>query len=118
MSTWKKWLSTLLGQETKTNTQDYPSPPITTPDAQAYYRVREIQEWISKNISPYAWDRVALRLYPDFVKEKISPLNLTSDTKISAALLLRIYEEIRAVYGISIPSEVTRVAEINQKVPL
>ncbi|MGQ9864577.1 MAG: hypothetical protein ACUVRD_08915 [Bacteroidia bacterium] len=113
MARWRKWLLSILDTESKQETPHQLSNEILQNANQSVsYRLLDIHRWISKHISPYAWDRVCLKLYSEFIREKISPLRLDAATLASPSLVLRINDELFDLYGTHIPVDVIQNSEI------
>jgi len=109
---WKNWLKTFLGfkqDEDKTQNNNASldvEQKRELPVFDRKCRLYPVREWLLKNVSPYAWDRVTLRSIQIASKNNITLYNLINaneNTIVPAEVMQHIFLVIHELYGVIPP---------------
>jgi len=68
-------------------------------------KVKTIREWCEDNLSPRAWQRIKIRLLPEFRKEGHFLHTLGDDITLSNNLVAAIGQTIKDIYQKTLPTQ-------------
>lgn len=112
MAAWRNWLKTLLKGNHEEPSPSLPPPDSPPPPTDTSVPVAPIKEWLIHQISPFAWDRVIIRLLSTRQDIKLSLSELlkpTPSTQIPSHLYAALSQIIQEMYGIRIPQNLTAI---------
>lgn len=68
-------------------------------------QVGTLKSWIDAKASPFAWQRIVLKLLPDFKKEGFFLHTIKEESNISRSLADKIRDTLFEMYKLTIPNE-------------
>lgn len=71
-------------------------------------KVKTIRQWCESNLAPMAWQRIIIRLLPEFRKEGFFLQTIHDESILSADLLDRINRVITEVYQVRLPIQISQ----------
>lgn len=68
-------------------------------------RIQDVKNYLNSNVAPMAWQRIQIRLLPDFNKKGFFFHTMTDDRVLDAELIVNIDSTVKELYNLSLPSE-------------
>lgn len=66
-------------------------------------KVGDVKNWLNKEVTPYTWQRILMRLLPSFREEGLFFHTITDEHELSEKLLDSIDSTLLELYKVSLP---------------
>lgn len=68
-------------------------------------KIGDVKDYLNKNIAPMAWQRIQIRLLPNFKEKGFYFHTMTDDKELDQDLIRSINTAIEELYSSSLPAE-------------
>jgi hypothetical protein len=77
-------------------------------------QVSKIKSWLEVSITPFAWQRITIKLLPEFQREGLYLHNIKDETLLSKNLVENIEKALFELYQINFPSEMYHEYQVKE----
>lgn len=68
-------------------------------------KVKKVKNWCDATLTPLAWQRILIRLLPEFRQEGYFLHNINDESTLSESLLAHINRTLSDLYQINLPTQ-------------